>query len=357
MTSILRLLAFLSTALVGAASQAMAGPTVYFPLGSVPEILIIDAEHDRVVGSISGVEDAHGLAGSLGGEHLVAGMYAETAAGEPVSPPKPEGMSEEEHEAHHAAQTGATAVPAACCVSFVSVISPSERRVTRRIEVPGAVHHPAVTPDGRYAVATHPGRDGISVIDLSTLRVLDFVHTGSLPDYAIVGPDGKRIYVSNSGNDTISEVDTERWVVRRNIVVGEGPSHMVLSPDGRTLYVNNVEGGTVSAVSLDEGEVAETYFIGGELHGIDLSDDGRTLFVAGRGEDKLVAIDLVEGSTRSMPLAPAPYHLAALPGTGKLYLSSAEEPKIWVVDQRSLEVRNEIPIGGGIGHQMVVLER
>jgi DNA-binding beta-propeller fold protein YncE len=55
-------------------------------------------------------------------------------------------------------------------------------------------------------------------------------------------------------------------------------------------------------------------------------------------------------------LGPSPYHLAAIPGTGKLYVSSAEEPKLWVVDQESLRVLNEIPIRGK-GHQMVVMEQ
>ena len=59
---------------------------------------------------------------------------------------------------------------------------------------------------------------------------------------------------------------------------------------------------------------------------------------------------------RSIALGPSPYHLTTVGGTGKLYVSSAEEPKIWVVDQQSLRTLGEIPIRG-VGHQMAVVQR
>ncbi len=165
-------------------------------------------------------------------------------------------------------------------------------------------------------------------------------------------PAGDRLYVSNAGNDTVSALDTLRWDASWSVVVGASPEHVVLSKDGLTLYVNNVEDGTVSVVATDEQSVLKTLPVGATPHGIDLSEDGRMLFVAVLGEDKLVAVDLITATYRGVLLTPAPYHLAAIHGTGKLYISSADEPKVWVVDQKSLAVIGEIPIGGK-GHQMV----
>lgn len=340
-------------ALVVAAPAAMADTIVYVPLGSAGEVLVIDAASDRIVGQIAGLEEVHGLAGAAGGDYLVAGSYAETTPDQPAIPPKPKGMSEAEHRAHHAmpAESAATDREA---VSVVSVIRVKDRKVVRRITVPGAVHHTAVTPDGRYAVATLPNDGGVGVIDLAAFKFLKTVPTGPLPNYAALSADGKRLYVSNAGNGTISEIDTARWMVRRNFAAGSSPEHLVLSPDDGTLYVNNVDAGTVSVISLERGAVVRTYEIGGALHGIDLSDDGRTLFVSAKENNKLVAIDLEKGRMRSISLDPAPYHLTAVRGTGKLYVSSAEEPKIWVVDQKSLALLGDIPIRGK-GHQMVVV--
>lgn len=350
MTSFSRTAA-LAAALLAPLGPALAEPTVYVPLGSAGEILAVDAGTDAAARSIAGLPDVHGLAGTADGRLLVAGAYVETSGAGTGPPPKPPGMSEAEHRAHH---PGAASPGAA--VGFVSVVRAGDGAILRRIEVPGAVHHTAVTPDGRYAVATHPYQGAISVIDLSALRLLATVPTGPLANYAVAGPDGARVYVTNTGNGTVSEVDTARWIVRRNLDAGASPEHMVLSPDGRRLYVANVEDGTVSEISLAEGTAVRTLGIGGALHGLDLSDDGETLFVAARERGELVAVDLASGAARRAPLGPSPYHLAVVRGTGKLYVSSAEAPKIWVVDQGTLRVLGEIPIRGQ-GHQMVVVQR
>ncbi len=348
-------LTLLAATLVSPLAQAVADTTVYVPLGSAGEVLVIDADRDTVVGTIADLPDVHGLASAADGDYLVAGQYAGVTTGEAPVPTAPEGMSKAEHEAHHAKPAAPPSAPAEA-LSFVSVIRADDGSIVRRIEVPGAVHHTAVTPDGRHAVATHPNQGGISVIDLSAFRALTTVETGPSANYAVFGPDGGRVYVSNAGNNTVSEIDTRHWVVRRNFETGASPEHMVLSPDGATLYVNNVDDGTVSEISLRQGTAVRTFEIGGALHGIDVSQDGRTLFVNGRGENKLVAIELASGRMRSTPLAPSPYHLAVIDGTGKLYVSSAEEPKLWVVDQESLRVLSEIPIRGE-GHQMVVVQQ
>lgn len=347
----LTLMAF--SGLAGAPATFAEAATVYIPTGSAGQILVVDAATDGVVGRIDGLPDVHGLGGVSGARYLVAGSYSETDVNETPAVAKPAGVSADEHAAHHGADAGKIA-PAEGAVSILTVIDAATGAPVRRLEVPGAVHHVAVSPDGRHAVATHPNADGVSVVDLSDLTVRALVRTGPIPNYAAFSPDGSRVYVSNSGNGTVSEIDTERWFVRRNLLAGDSPEHIVPAPDGRTFYVANVEVGTVSALSIEEGRVVRTFAIGGKLHGLDLSDDGDTLFVSGNGEDKIVAIDLVSGDMRSAPLGPGPYHLAVVRGTGKLYVSSSAEPKVWAVDQATLTPRGIIAIRGE-GHQMVVL--
>jgi DNA-binding beta-propeller fold protein YncE len=131
---------------------------------------------------------------------------------------------------------------------------------------------------------------------------------------------------------------------------------VVLSPDDSTLYVNNVADGSVSVIPLVAGSAAQTYRIGSAPHGIDLSDDGGTLFASSQGDGELVAIDLASGQLRRIALAPAPYHVSSVPGSGTLLVSSRTEKRIWVVDQSTLALRGEIIIDG-IGHQMAVIVR
>jgi DNA-binding beta-propeller fold protein YncE len=327
--------------------------TVYIPDGTAGEVLVVDGATDAVLGRLTGLPDIHGLGGASGARYLVAGSFAETAVAEAAAVDKPAGVSDDEHAAHHGA-AARSASSAGGAVSIITVLDATDGSPVRRLEVPGAVHHVAVSPDGRYAVATHPNADGVSVVDLSTLTVSGLVRTGPAPNYAAFNPDGSLVYVSNSGNGTVSEIETDRWFVRRNLIAGDTPEHIVLAPDGRTLYVANVDAGTVSALAIEQGGIARTFTVGGELHGLDISDDGYTLFVSGKGENKLVAIDLPSGAMRAVPLGPSPYHLAVVRGAGKLYVSSRDEPKIWVIDEGTFTPRGTIALSGE-GHQMVVL--
>jgi hypothetical protein len=61
------------------------------------------------------------------------------------------------------------------------------------------------------------------------------------------------------------------------------------------------------------------------------------------GDNKLVAIDLVSATYRSAALAPAPYHLTTVRGNNKIYVSSSESPKMWVLDAVDLEIVETSP--------------
>ncbi len=333
------------------AAPASADDVVYIPLGSDGKLVVVDTHQDRIVGQIGDLPAVHGLAGTPDGKFLIAGSFDERAAGGDA-PAKPTGISEDEHEAHHSAPP-AGSKKADAMVSTVSIVQTADGSVVRRIDVPGAVHHVAVSPDGRFAVVTHPNEGAISAIDLNSYEVVATVATGPLPNYAAFSPDSGQLYVSNAGNDSVSAVDTARWIVNWNTVVGSSPEHVVLSKDGATLYVNNVDDGTVSVLAIDGQKVGKTIPVGSTIHGLDLSDDGKTLYVAALGDDKLISVDLATDTQGSAVLTPDPYHLATIRGTGKLYVSSASESKVWVVDQQTLKVLGEIPVGGK-GHQMVI---
>ncbi len=340
----------LAAALTLPAAGALAAERVYVPLGSAGAVVVVDPADDKIVGRIEGLPAVHGLAATPDGRYLVAGSYQERPAGTAAAPPKPAGMSADEHAAHHAKRSGPAADPGAT-VSSVSIVRAEDGGIVRRIDVPGAVHHVAVSPDGRFAAVTHPRQDRVSAIDLASFEVVATVATGALPNYAAFAPDGGRLYVSNAGDGTVVEVDTARWKVARKFAVGDSPEHLVLTADGGWLFVNNVQDGTVSVIDVGAGKVLRTVQVGDTLHGIDLADDGRTAIVAAMGDEKLVAVDGDSGVVGTAALAPAPYHVAAVRGAGKLYVSSADAPKTWVVDQKTLKVLGEIPIGGK-GHQM-----
>ncbi len=333
-------------------SISAAQPVVFVPEGSANSVRMVNAETGETIKEITGLEAVHGLSGAPGVPYLVAGSYVETDRAAIVELTQPDGVSEDEHAAHHAKPEDKPIGPADAGISILSVLDATTGEILRQIEVPGAVHHTAVSPDGRFAVATHPSGDGISIIDLTTLTLTAFVPTGSMPNYAAFSSEPNVVYVSNTGNGTISEVDLERGIVRRNMVAGKAPEHIVIDPDKAVLYAADAEAGNVIELSLNDGSVARTFAIGGELHGMDLSDDRATLFVAGRGEDKIAAVTLSTGAVTFAPLSPEPYHLTNVPGTGRFFVSSRAEPKVWIVDEATLAPVDEFLVEGE-AHQMV----
>ncbi len=296
-----------------------AAPTVYMPLGSGNAVIAIDGASDKITATYPGVENSHGLVAD--DEYVIAGSFKE-AQGK----------------------------------SLLYLVHPVHGHVMLTVPVEGPVHHLAIVPDGRYVLSTHPTRGGISVLDLQSNQIARTVKTGPAPNYALVTKDGAKAYVSNSGNGTISEIDLATWKVLRELKAGPAPEHMVFSHDEQIIYVTNPRAGTVSAVSVARGDVTQTYHVGAGTHGLAISDDKKRLFATSQKEGKLVAIDLGTGAASSINLAPEPYHMGAVTGAGKLYVSSRKAPKLWVIDQDSLSVLGEIALPKGEGHQMAVVE-
>ncbi len=306
--------------------RAEAGPTVYIPLGKANEVIAVDAATSRIIARYPGVKNPHGLVATPDGEYLVAGSMDEV---------RTQGKDQGD--------------------SYLYLIHPEHGHVMSKIKVKGWSHHEAITPDGRYVISTHPMRAAVGVVDLRTDRVVHVIRTGPVPNYTLVTRDGKRAYVSNSGNGTISEISLRSWKVTRTLKAGPVPEHMAFSPDERRIYVANVRAGRVSVVDVRKGDVVKTFEVGPSLHGLGIGDDGRTLFVTSKKANKLVAIDTETGRQRVLNLAPSPYHLNVIHGTGKLYVSSSKKSLIWVVRQKTLKLEGTIRLPAGEGHQMAIV--
>lgn len=338
---------------INAGSLTADDTRVYIPMGSDDHIVIVDPTTDSIRGRIDGVSGAHGLAATPDGLFLIAGSFDEIPL-DSVGEASPDSDEAIDHDAHHSSPDAEEEVDENV-FSVVSILEVGPPSVRRTITVPGAVHHTAVSGDGRFAVATHPNGDRISVIDLEGSRIHAIIETGSRPNFASIANDNMTVFVTNSGDDTVSVVDLALGAVVGAINVGSSPEHAVLSKNGQRLYVVNAADGSVSVIDTNSLSVVETIDVGESPHGIDLSGDGTRLFIAIQGEGLIVEVDLLEGAKRSIPLGPAPYHLAVIPTDGELYISSAAEPKLWVLDGTSLEVVGTIQIGGK-GHQFAVIQ-
>ncbi len=304
--------------------MALAKPVIYVAAGSANKILAIDPETNKVVQEIEGVENPHALVTTPDGEYVISGSLKEKKVGDKTE-------------------------------STIYIVHPVHGHVMSTLKAEGMIHHQTITPDGNQVISTHPTKGSISLANLETSEVKS-LKTGPGPNYTIITKDGKTAYVSNTGNGTISEIDLAAWKVARVLKSGPGPEHLAISLDEKTLYAINARVGTVSTVSVKTGEVGKVFEIGKAAHGLDISEDGKQIFATSKKSDLLVATDLKTGGQRKLKLSPAPYHLEVIKGTGKIYVSSRKQPKIWMVDQQTLKLEGEIAIVGE-GHQMALGEQ
>ncbi|MDI4638292.1 MULTISPECIES: YncE family protein [Halomonadaceae] len=340
--------AIVAGVMLGASMAAMAaGSRAFVPMGSADAIGVIDLESYQVMPSIPNTLNTHGSALTPDGRYLIAGSLTPRDTKENVSPP--EGVTEDEHAAHHGGGEKSAANQQNTGVLYM--VDTTTNAIVRKLEVPGPVHHVLVTADGRYAVSTHPMGGSISVVSLDSGKHIETVATGPNPNYVVESEDGQSLLVSNAGNGTVSEIDTQHWFVERNLRVGGSPEHMVLSRDNQRLYVNDDSAGRVVVIDLPAGSVTGEYEVGDAPHGVGLSPDGQILYATSQGDDRLVRITLDDGTRQSITLSTAPYHLAVVPDDGRLLVTSREESKLWVLDPASLEVLYTISLDG-IGHQI-----
>lgn len=339
---------FAITTLIGLSPIAAADSTrAFVPMGTADSVGVMDLKSHQVMPSITGTINTHGSALTPDGRYLVVGSLTAHDSGEPVK--RPEGVTEDEHAAHHGGNAAAAAEDANN--GQIYVVDTATNKITRTLEVPGPVHHVLVTPDGRYAVSTHPMGGVISVVDLESGQLVETVATGPAPNYVVATDDGQSLLVSNTGNGTVSEVDTRHWFVKRNLRVGGAPEHMVLAPESGQLFVNDGASGQVVVLGLTKGDLMARYDVGAEPHGIGLSADGQILYATSKGDNLVVRIELASGTRHSVPLAPAPYHLAVSPVDGSLLITSRVEARLWMLDPRSLKIIDNVSLDG-IGHQI-----
>jgi len=310
---------FISTA-------AMAEPVIYVAAGSANKVLVIDPKTNTIVKEFNGISNPHALVATADGEYVIAGSLTEKKRKKGDDRP-PE--------------------------STIYIIHPVHGHVMSTMSAPGMIHHQAITPNSRYVISTHPTQGGISYADLEGEGGVKTIKTGSGPNYTVITRDGKNAYVSNSGDNSISEIDLKTWSVTRTLEGGPDPEHLALSQDESKLFAINARAGKLSVIDVKTGDVTDSWEIGKGAHGLDLSEDGQTVFATSKKREVLIAIDLASGSRREMSLSPAPYHLEAVAGTGKVYVSSSKESKIWVIDPKSWKVEAEIAIPGN-GHQMAL---
>lgn len=191
----------------------------------------------------------------------------------------------------------------------VDVIDTVSLTRVKSIPVDGAIHNVYVTPDGRYALAGSIPTRVISVIDTATNTLAWSVKlSGGIRPMAFTkNPDGstKEIIAQLSDFHGFVLVDfaTHHEVRRVTLpdVPGQekvtdgvqgAPSHgLAITPDGKVLWATSKWYDYVAAYSLPDLKLLKVVRVGLHPEWLTIPPDGKNLYVAVAGKDATVVVD------------------------------------------------------------------
>ncbi len=191
-------------------------------------------------------------------------------------------------------------------VSILTIVGKTVRAAgTLKVGEAGSdVCHVAISPDGRWALATKRAEGTVAVLTIETDTVQYTgrdVTVGTRPCMVEVATNARVAVVANEGRrqgdaDTVTLIDMTRAPLRAvaTVAVGPTPDGVAISPDARWLVITLVNGATASSdgrvhggggkavlFSLGRGEatrVAEAD-AGHEVRGVAFTSDGKYVLV------------------------------------------------------------------------------
>lgn len=149
--------------------------------------------------------------------------------------------------------------------------------MTEYISLPGAAVQTAVTPDGRYALASVYDPAGIAVYGFAAkeTRFIPLSSEAKGPVQIYASADSQKVYIADQGvyfekdaGSKVYELNLQDMNVGRSILVGKAPHGVVVSADNSRLYVTNLESDDVSVVDLQNGTEIVRIPVGDAPNGI-----------------------------------------------------------------------------------------
>ncbi|HKB25573.1 MAG TPA: YncE family protein [Methylomirabilota bacterium] len=170
----------------------------------------------------------------------------------------------------------------------------SPPRVIARLAMPSRPCGLSVNRAGTLAVVAHPDDGGVSLLTISgkTVALVSTVKVGdakSLVSHAAVSPDGKWVLATKRGEGKVAVLTLDGAKLeyaKQDITVGFGPYPLDISRDGRLAAVGNqglgVDVDTVTLIDMTVRPIRAVEYItvGVGAEGLAFSPDGKWLAVA-----------------------------------------------------------------------------
>ena len=116
--------------------------------------------------------------------------------------------------------------------SYLYRVSLASKKIDGVAKVGWVPKYVAVTPSGRWVLATNWCSYDLSVVSAATHREVARIPIGAYPRGIAVSPDSRYAYVAIMGGSSLASSTSTTLRVVGSIPTGSNPRHVVISPDG-----------------------------------------------------------------------------------------------------------------------------
>ncbi len=174
--------------------------------------------------------------------------------------------------------------------SYLYRVSLSTLRIDGVAKVGWVPKYVAVSPNGRWVLATNWCSYDLSIVSTATMKQVARIPIGAYPRGIAVSPDSKYAYIAVMGGDTLAVVNLDTRRVVGQIGTGSNPRHVVISPNGQFLYVTLNGPGDVVKILRRTGQILGVVHTGDDCRSLAISSNGTTLYVVNYLSDTMTML-------------------------------------------------------------------
>ena len=232
----------------------------------------------------------------------------------------------------------------------VSIIDLATGGMTR-VPVGTGPHEAAISPDGRWGVATVYGTqvpgNQLAVLDLATKAVVRTISLGEYTrphDVEFIPGSPTKVLVTSEATRRIVRVDIATGTVETTIATDAQGSHMLgITGDARRAFTANIGSGSVTELDLTTGTLVKQIPVAPMTEGIAVTPDGREVWVGSNQAGTVTVIDAANGTvSATLPGFQVPYRLTTSPDGKTVIVCDPEGGRIAIIDRATRTVVGEV---------------
>ena len=290
--------------------------------------------------------------------------YAGAGQPGPSKMAKPAGMSQGEHQQHHAQpQSGGM-------MGSPSTMMGGPSQMAGKPDAPG--YAGAGKPDAPgYAGAGKPGHAkmakpaGMSeaqhkkhhapqagglpiaagISHVSLIRVADRTLAGrikvrGMAHHNLVTPDGRYAVSTHTTAGTISLIDLATKKIFRTILTGPLPNYVAVTRDGKRMYVSNAGNNTLSVIDTKNWIVSRNIVVGKGPEHIVISPDEEFIYTGNRRDGSISAVSIDQNKVvKTYAVGNTPHGIDISSDGKTLFASAKKDNKLVAIDVETGKVR------------------